>query len=247
MKLFQKNEVLFAVLLIVIYVVGSSVMQSVSDAVGIAFLAEMLFNLLMSAVLLWFIRKNRLSDYVGLRKPEISASKMLYYIPLLLIAAAPAFFGTGMEFSPVISLLRTVMMICVGFLEEVIFRGFLFRGIAKNSLKRAVVISSLTFAVGHFVNLLNGSDLFSNTLQVVYAVAVGFLMVFIFMRTSSLLACIAFHAFNNCLTAFTTGKFLIDRTGEKTAVLIMAGIQLVIAGAYLLYTAKLPERALPEQ
>ena len=245
MKLFHKNEVAFAVVLIVIYVIGSSVMQRVSDAVGIEFLAEMIFNAAMSAGLLLFIRKNRLSDYLGLKKPEISASKMLFYIPLFLIASAAAFFGIGMEYSPAVSVLRTVMMICVGFLEEVIFRGFLFRGIAKENLTRAVVISSLTFAIGHFVNLLNGSDLFGSTVQVIYAVAVGFLMVFIFMRTSSLIACIAFHAFNNCMTAFATGKALIDRVGETKGTMIAFGIQLAIAGAYLLYVSKLPKKELP--
>lgn len=245
MKLFHKNEVTFAVILIVIYVVGYSVMQRVSDAAGIAFLAEMIFSAAMSAGLLLFIRKNRLFDYLGLKKPEISASKMLFYIPLFLMALAPAFFGFGMDYSPAVSVLRTVMMTGVGFLEEVIFRGFLFRGIAKENLTRAVVISSLTFAIGHFVNLLNGSDLFSNTLQVIYAVAVGFLMVFIFMRTSSLIACIVFHAFNNCMTAFATGNALIDRVGETNATMINLGIRLAIAGAYLLYVSKLPKKELP--
>lgn len=247
MKLFQKNEIAFAVVLIVIYVVGSSAMQRVSAAVGIELLAEMIFNAAMSAALLLFIRKNRFAEYLGLRKSEVSAARMLFYIPLILIASAAAFFGMGMEYSPAVSVLRSVMMICVGFLEEVIFRGFLFRGIAKENLTRAVVISSLTFAIGHFVNLLNGSDLIGNTEQVIYAIAVGFLMVFIFMRTSSLLACIAFHALNNCMTAFATGKRLIDRFGETKATLIFFGIQLVIAGAYLLYISKLPKRALPER
>ena len=35
-----------------------------------------------------------------------------------------------------------MMMIFVGFLEEIIFRGFLFRGIAKDNLKEAVIISN---------------------------------------------------------------------------------------------------------
>ena len=245
MKLFQKNEVTFAVVLIVIYVVGSSVMQRVSDAAGVEFLAEMIFDAAMSAALLLFIRKNKLAGYLGLKKPETAASNMLFYIPLLLIASAAAFFGMGMEYSPLISVLRSVMMICVGFLEEVIFRGFLFRGIAKANLTRAVVISSLTFAAGHFVNLLNGSDLLGNTVQVIYAAAVGFLMVFIFMRTSSLIACIAFHALNNCLTAFSTGKILTDRFGETGASLILVGIQLAVAGAYLVYVSRLPKKELP--
>jgi hypothetical protein len=109
------------------------------------------------------------------------------------------------------------------------------------------VISSLTFALGHFVNLLNGSDILENSIQVIYAAAVGFLLVFIFMRTESILPCILFHGFNNCMTAFTTGVLLTDRLGETAADLLIVSVQLVIAAAYLLYLTKLPKRALPER
>ncbi len=71
-----------------------------------------------------------------------------------------------------------MMMIFVGFLEEIIFRGFLFRGIAKDNLKEAVIISSVTFGIGHIVNLLNGYDILKNSIQIVFAVAVGFMLVF---------------------------------------------------------------------
>jgi hypothetical protein len=245
MKLFQKNEVTFAVLLIVIYVVGSSIAQRVSDMIGIEFLAETLFTAAMAAGLWVFIRKNGLSAYLGLKRPEVSAKRMLFYIPLVLTGGAAAFFGMGMEYSLTACVLHTVTMLFVGFLEEVIFRGFLFRGIAGKNLTRAVVISSLTFGIGHFVNLLNGSDLFENAVQVIYAVAVGFLLVFLFLRTSSLLPCIAFHAFNNIMTAFSTGDLLINRLGEQTGTLVLLGIQLAVAAGYLLYVTRLPKRELP--
>lgn len=245
MKLFKKNEVTFAVMLIVIYVVGNNIAKSISDTVGIEFLAEMIFCAVMAAAVYIFIRHKGLSEYLGLKRAEISASKMLFYIPLVPICAASAFFGIGTEYPPMICILRTVMMLCVGFLEEIIFRGFLFRGIAKSSLTRAVVISSLTFGIGHFANLLNGSNLFNNIVQVIYAVAVGFLLVFIFLRTSSIIPCITFHAFNNCMTAFTNANILIDKFGETNATLILVCIQLAIAAAYLLYVTRLPKRELP--
>lgn len=244
MKLFKKNEVTFAVVLIVIYVVGSSVMQRISAAVGTEFIAEMIFCAAMAVGLAVFIGKNGLSGYTGLKKPEVSAAKMLFYIPLLLIGGCGAFFGMGMEYGVTVSILRTVMMIFVGFIEEVIFRGFLFRGIAKRDLTRGVVISSLTFGIGHFVNLLNGSDIFGNTIQVIYAVAAGFLLVFIFLRTQSIIPCIVFHSFNNCMTAFTTADRLIDRFGENKAVLLCVGIQLAVTALYLIYVMRLPKKEL---
>ena len=247
MKLFEKNEITFAVILIVIYVVGVSMMQRISEAAGIGFLAEMIFCIVLTAALLIFICKNKLTQYLGLKAPAVSAGKMLFYLPLLLLGGIGLCFGIGAEFGVTESVTRTVMMLCVGFLEEVIFRGFLFRGIAKQNLTRGVVISSLTFALGHLVNLLNGSALLENTAQVIYAVPVGFLLVFIFMRTESIIPCIIFHSFNNCMTAFSTGQLLIDRIGESAAHILLLSVQLVIAAAYLLYTAKLPKRRLPEK
>lgn len=40
-------------------------------------------------------------------------------------------------------------MLCVGFLEEMIFRGLLFEAIAKENVKKAIIISSVTFGIRH--------------------------------------------------------------------------------------------------
>lgn len=248
MKLFKKNEITFSVVLILIYVFGESAMLRVSEKIGIEFLAEMIFVIILSVIIFLFIRRNSLMQYLGLKKPEISASKMLFYIPLLLIGGVGVFFGLGMKYSLTCAVLRTVMMICVGFLEEVIFRGFLFRGIAKQNITRAVIISSITFGIGHFVNLLNGSNLFENICQVIYAVAVGFMLVFIFLRTHSIISCVVFHGFNNSMTAFATGDFLIDKFGENNADIIVTSIRLVIVIAYMIYIIRLPKNdLLPEK
>ena len=95
-------------------------------------------------------------------------------------------------------------MLCVGFLEEVIFRGLLFEAIAKDNIKSAVIISSITFGIGHIINLFNGSgmDLVNNLCQIVFAIAVGFLLVTIFYRGGSLLPCILVHSAINALGTF---------------------------------------------
>ena len=239
-KLFEKNEVTFAVILIVVYVVGSSIMQGVSESLGKQYLAEMVFHIVMSVAVFVFIKKNDLMKYLGLCSPEVPAGKMLFYIPLLLPAVMPIFFGVGLKYSPMEMVFRTVSMIGVGFLEEIIFRGFLFKGICKSSVKRAIVISSVTFAIGHIVNLLNGYDIVRNVIQIVYAVAVGFLLVFIFYRTGSLIMCIVFHALNNSLTAFSTTDW-----GEASALnMILLAVRLAIMVGYTIYIIKfIPKRA----
>ena len=247
MNLFRKNEVTFAIVLIVIYVVGNSICQSVSETIGIEFLAETVFCIIMSAAVYIFIKRSNLSEYLGMKKPEISVSRMLFYIPFILIGGVGGFFGMGLAYSPFICIIRAVMMICVGFLEEVIFRGFLFRGIAKSNLTEAVVISSVTFGIGHIVNLLNGYDVINNIIQIIFAVGVGFLLVFTFLRTSSIVPCILFHAFNNAINAFITKDFLIEKIGETNADMIVMFIKMALIIVYLIYIIKLPKKELPEK
>lgn len=239
-KLFEKNEVTFAVILIVVYVVGSSIMMNLSESLGSEFLAQMIFHIVMSVMVFVFIKKNDLMNYLGLCSPEVPAGKMLFYIPLLLPAVMPIFFGIGLRYSPMEMVFRTVSMICVGFLEEIIFRGFLFKGICKSNVTRAIVISSVTFGIGHIVNLLNGYDIVKEVIQIIYAVCVGFLLVFIFYRTGSLIMCIVFHSLNNSLTAFATTDW-----GESSSLnMILLAVRLIIMVAYTVYIVKfIPKRA----
>lgn len=242
-KLFLKNEVTFAVVLIIIYVVGSSVIMNISDDPLVQNIGGAAFNAVMAVLLFVFIKKNDLMKHTGLCRSEVSAVKMWFYVPLILCAAMPLFFGIGLQQSPMVIAFHIVSMLFVGFLEEVIFRGFLFKGICKSSVTRAIIISSVTFGIGHIVNLFNGYDLLNNIVQIVFAVAVGFLLVFIFHRTGSLIACIGFHSLNNSVSSFATMEFLINALGsEENAVMVSAGAQIVIIAIYLIYVIKLPKR-----
>lgn len=236
-KLFEKNEVTFAVVLIVIYVVGSSLMASVSEAVGIDYLGEALFHTVMGAVLLVFIKSNDLMTHIGLCRPEVPAVKLGYYLPLAVILLLPFCFGIGSEIGMPALLFRTLSMLFVGFIEEVIFRGFLFKGICKQNVTRAIIISAVTFGIGHIVNLLNGYTNLDTIIQIIFAVCVGFVLVYLFHKTGSLLACIAFHSLNNTLSAFTS------YTAADHAMLIATSIRLVLMVICTLYLIKmLPER-----
>lgn len=235
-KLFDKNEVTFAIVLIIVYVLGSTLMVQLSGMIGIEFLAETVFDAILFALIAVFIAKNKLGEHLGLCRAEVPAGKMLFYIPLPIIAAVGVIFGFEPQYEPVTLALHTASMLLVGFLEEIIFRGFLFRGMAKNNMTAAIIVSAVTFGIGHIVNLLNGYDLISSLIQIVFAVMVGFLLVFIFVRTGSLIACIAFHSLNNILSAFGSAQVLVDLAGsEQGGQLLNVGIRIVIAAAYLLF------------
>ena len=93
-------------------------------------------------------------------------------------------------------------MLNIGFIEEIIFRGFLFKMMEKDNLKSAIMVSSITFGIGHIVNLLNGADFIPTLTQICYAIAIGYLFVIIFYKSKSLVPCIAAHSLTNSFSIF---------------------------------------------
>ena len=70
-KLFDKDEVWFAVVWILVYVIGFGNADSLSEALGIPKLLTVLLGLALSGVLLCFIYRNRLAAYFGLCKSQV--------------------------------------------------------------------------------------------------------------------------------------------------------------------------------
>ena len=127
-------------------------------------------------------------------------------------------------------------MCCVGFLEEVIFRGLLFRAMEKDDPKSAIIVSSLTFGIGHIVNLFNGSgkDLPLTILQIIFAVLVGFVLVLIFFHGKSLIPCIVFHSANNALKVFSAEGNL----NPQAELVLNLVLIVVVLGGYSLHLVK---------
>ena len=213
-KLYEKNELTFAIVWIVVYCVLQSLANPLNKAIGVAYAASAAFCVLQTVVFLTFIRKNNLLKRYGLCKSPVPARRFLYYVPLVILASGNLWNGFALNYSPAETACRIVCMLCVGFLEEVIFRGLLFKAIAKDNIKSAVIISSMTFGIGHIINLFNGSGmaLVNNLCQIVFAVAVGFLLVTIFYRGGSLLPCILVHSAINTLGTFANDANLTTET-----------------------------------
>ena len=235
-KLYQKHEIAFAILWIVAYVVLTSLANQLSEAVGIMYSVTAALHLAMSLVLFFWIRNNHLSRKYGFCRPEVPAKRFLYYVPLILIASTAFWGGIKLQCGVPEAVLYIVSMCCVGFLEEVIFRGLLFRAMEKDNLKSAILVSSLTFGFGHIVNLFNGSgrDLASSLIQIVFAVLVGFVLVWIFYHGKSLIPCILFHSANNALKVFAAEESL----SSQTAMIINLAVIFVILGGYIFYLVR---------
>lgn len=239
-KLYEKNELTFAIVWIVIYCMLQSIANSLNEEIGIPFSASAVFCIIQTIILFVFLRKNDLLKRYGLCKADVPASRFLYYIPLIILATANLWNGVAVNYSLEGIICRVLSMLCVGFLEEMIFRGFLFKAMAKKNVKSAIIVSSVTFGIGHIVNLFNGSgmDMVSNFCQVIFAVAVGFLFVTIFYRGGSLLPCIITHSAINSINTFA---YEAGFTAEQQVVHSL--ILIVITVAYTVVLAKiLPEK-----
>jgi len=211
-RLYQKNELTFSLVWIAIYVVVLSAADNLSAGLGTAKIITAPLCVAMAVVLAAWIRRNGLGGKYGLKKVEMDYGKYLYFLPLVIIASTNLWGGARMQFSVFETVLYVVSMLGVGFMEEVIFRGFLFKALCRENVKRAIVVSSVTFGIGHIVNLLNGAEVLSTVLQICYAVAIGFLFTIIFYKSDSLVPCIITHCVVNSLSAFAgerTEKFSI--------------------------------------
>jgi membrane protease YdiL (CAAX protease family) len=233
-RLYDKSKIRFAVSWIIAYCVLMSAGDSLSAMIGMEKSVTLAVGILMSAVLLLFLRKHKFFKTYGLCRSKTSARSMLYYLPVLIMLSANLWYGVTFNYGTEETVLYILSMFCVGFLEEVIFRGLLFNAMREDNLKAAVIVSSVTFGIGHIINLVNGSgaELMPNLLQVVYATAAGFMFVMMYLKTDSLIGCIAAHGLFNAISVFVNEANVTEAWQILTCVLLT-----VITGAYAAYLA----------
>lgn len=214
-RLFEKYETAMCIMLIVLYVlINSYCVQSfgVTDYRSAA--ANTVFSV---SLILLTITLKRVS-YYGLAKAK-NPKRFLYFLPLVLIVSVNLWSGINVNNTPEEIIFHILTMLNVGFIEEIIFRGYLFKMMETDNVKVATAVSSITFGIGHIVNLFNGAELIPTLLQICYATAVGYLFVVIFRKSKSIVPCIIAHSVNNALSIFNA---------ENTVSLYIAPVFLVV-------------------
>ena len=166
-KLYEKKEILFAVLWIALYCV---ILGTIRGNFGDDSICMLLALVVFTAGITAFVKVNHLEEKYGLAGWPKDMKKFLFFIPMWLLAAgniwggfapAPAYGGSSLVYA-------VLSMILVGFVEEMIFRGFLFRAmLSNNRTTPAIIVSAVTFGMGHIVNLLNGQAGFETVMQII--------------------------------------------------------------------------------
>lgn len=225
-KIFEKNETLFCILLIIFYVViNSYCMQNF----GLTDYRSTIINTAISLFLIILMRVLKRTEYYGIKKIN-DPKRYLYFVPLILIASVNLWNGIDINNSVNEIIFYILAMINVGFIEEIIFRGFLFKMMAKDNVKSAIVVSAITFGIGHIVNLLNGAAIIPTLMQICYATAIGYLFVIMFYKSKSLIPCIITHAIINSLSIFNVESNL--------PVYIVPAFLIVVSLSYAVYISK---------
>ena len=151
-RLYEKNELTFAIAWIVVYCVLQSLANLLNEKIGIEYSASAIFCILQSVLLLVFIQKNNLLERYGLCKSAVPARCFFYYVPLFILATGITFGmghllnlfnGSGMDLAN--NLCQICFAVAVGFLFVTIF----YRG---GSLLPCIFTHSAINALSTFAN-----------------------------------------------------------------------------------------------
>lgn len=235
-RLYKKNVLNFSLAWIIAYVVLLSAADSLSVSLGFEKIITAPVSMVFALLMFGFIKKHNLSEQYGLCSFMGSLKNYLYFIPLGLMISVNLWNGVTMNVSVLETVLFILSMLCVGFIEEVIFRGFLFKAMCKDNIRLAIFVSSITFGLGHIVNLLNGRELLPTLLQICYATAIGFLFTIFFYKGKSLLPCIITHSIFNSIAIFA-----VQRTQMFS--IINSILLCVISLGYALWILKRAEKS----
>ena len=235
LKLYKNREVLFAVLWIVAY---CAITIPIRGNLGDSSVWMLVALAVLSAGITIFVKKNHLEEKYGLSGWTKNQKRLLYLIPMWVLVTGNLWGGFGLTYKGMNIVYAALSMLLIGFVEEMLFRGFLFKALLKKrGVKVAVIVSAVTFGIGHIVNLLAGQASIQTVLQVFFAIAWGFIFTMVFYKGKSLIPCIIAHGLVNALSLFAHDY------GDAFAISDWAyvGTTIVVAIVYCIYLRRLKD------
>lgn len=214
-----------ALIAIFIYIALVNVGDALGEAYGLGSVITALLVLALASVLV----KKHARKELGLIIPSLSnLQKWVYFLPLALMVLVQWVAGLEPGIGAAGVGEAALLMLGVGFVEEVLFRGMLFQAIEKTSTtRRAVIISGVTFGLGHIVNLLRGYSASELAGQIVLAIVIGILLSLLMARTRSVVVGAVFHILFNFSGTVTN-------QGSESQGLFLIGLLLISLGTIVL-------------
>ena len=228
-KLYQKNELNFALFWILIYcLLAVPILGKFGETSIVLFLFLVFFAFAIS----YFIKKYKLCKKYGLDHYPQNTKRFLYFIPVWILATGNLWGGFSLSYRGFAQVLAVLSMVLIAYIEEIIFRGFLFKALlAKEGEIKSIIIVGITFGLGHIVNLFSGQASLETLVQIIFSIAWGFILVTIFYKSKSLIPCIMAHGLINAFS-----KFGVENPTTKWIYIILT---IVIAIFYCSYSLKI--------
>lgn len=233
-KLIKELGIVF--LWIVIYGLASNISIALSDFIHVPNSITAVAYIALCIVMIFMLYKRKKLKYYGFHSlKELDAKNLLYFIPFVIVASVNIWSGIHINHSMIQIILIAICMICVAFIEEVIFRAFLMKALMNISSVLAIIVSSSLFGIIHLMNILSGAELLATILQVFYAMAFGFMCAAFFYKTDNIIPCIICHGVGNALDVFLPEDLSVTmQCGGCIAIVFFGSLY----GIYLLTTKK---------
>lgn len=229
-KLYKKDEVTFAIICILIYC-GLTI--PIRGQFGDDSIFMLISLLIIATGLTIFIKKYKLEEKYGLKSFPKNPRKYLYFLPIWILTTGNLWGGIKLSNFGMSELFAILSMILIGYIEEIIFRGFLFKGmLPKDGVKTSIIVASVTFGIGHIVNLIAGQTDIETIAQIIFAISWGFMFTSTFYKSKSLIPCILSHSLVDAFSRFSCEN--------PTANWIYIISTVIIAILYCTYLLKLP-------
>lgn len=235
-KLYAKNDLYFALLWIVIYCAVTAPLREAFGDDSLWLVGELL---IVALILTLFVKRNHLAEKIGLRPFPKDGKRYLYFIPMWFLATGNLWGGVEPVYSGWNQLVAVSTMLLIGYVEEFIFRGLLFSAmLSRYDDRKAIIISSITFGIGHIVNLLTEQLAPETFIQVIFAVAWGFILTMVVYRSKSLWPAIVAHGLVDAFSVFSREQ----AAPSLLATWIYPLVTIAVALVYCSYLSKLKPR-----
>lgn len=228
-KLYEKKEILFAVLWIALYCI---ILGTIRGYFGDESIYMLIALLVFTAGIIAFVKVNHLEEKYGLAGWPKDMKRYLFFIPMWILATGNIWDGFAPSYQGAELVIAALSMILVGFVEEMIFRGFLFRAmLGEDKTIVAIIVSAVTFGMGHIINLFTGQADFETVIQIIFAISWGFILTMVCYKSGSIIPCIIAHSMIDVLSLFGADNKMVDW--------VYIGATIIITILYCIYLSKL--------
>ena len=224
---------------LILYLFRNSVISKLIGLTGLNELySQCIASVLVVVIAACMIRRRNAHEY-GLTRGEYKGN-LKYVIPMLFLGVVNIPYVILGTYSGIPFVVALILVACIGIMEELIFRGYVFRAIElRFGENKAVIFSSILFGLIHLLNLVfyrGVMPVSSVLLQVFYAAMIGLMFAVLRTKVKSIYPGMLIHALLDLLCVVFTGDlFIYDVIGS----LICCAVGLVY---YIIYRKQHSER-----